>query len=673
LISADNFTPDKTANQHKMKTTINSLKLVFTTVLLLTLVQTKAQLVSLNLDGSAPNTNAQLDIKSTGLQGKGLLIPRMTQLQRTVILTPGGLLNALGQLHGGAAQGLIVYQTDGTQGFYYNTSTTATPSWSYLSSGGSGATGATGPTGANGSAGSAGATGPTGATGTAEVWLTGSSAPTGGQGSVGDWYYRTSNNEILEKTAGSTWTSRATITGATGATGAAGSNGAAGAVGATGATGLLSSGSAAGNTPYWNGSAWVVNSSNIYNNGGNIGIGTTSPGKLLEVSKNASGSGLINVKNTNSAGYSSIDFFDHNGNQMGNVGWANTSATSYAGTVYLSSNQAVDVSISTNNVEGWRLKPSGYVGIGTANPIDKVDIYNGNLVLTNNDNSAGELRFYEPSSSGSHYTAFKAQAQTADVTYTLPTSAGSDGEVLTSDGSGNLTWAAIPGSSGDESFATSSQDNFEDFLFDAYAGSGSNDNQMSFLPTANSGSSDVDGTISAVGNTYAGIHTLSTGSSASAKPNIGSFNNVNRMKLGGQKVIYEGRIRVEVLSTGTSTHTTYFGLMDGNAAGAPTNGVYFTYTHGTNSGKWVCTTRSSSTSTAVNSSVTVSANTWYKLKAVVNAAGTSVNFYINDTLVGTSTTNIPTAAMHFVFKMEKSLGTTAASSSLDYIGFRMVR
>ncbi|CAF0728870.1 unnamed protein product [Rotaria sordida] len=225
--------------------------LVFTTVLLLTLVQTKAQLVSLNLDGSAPNTNAQLDIKSTGLQGKGLLIPRMTQLQRTVVLIPGGLLNALGQLHGGAAQGLIVYQTDGTQGFYYNTSTTATPSWSFISSGGSGATGATGPTGANGSngsAGSAGATGPTGAAGVAESWLTGAVAPTGGQGSVGDWYFRTSNNEILEKTASTTWTSRATVIGATGATGAAGANGSNGSAGATGATGAAGSNGAAGAT-----------------------------------------------------------------------------------------------------------------------------------------------------------------------------------------------------------------------------------------------------------------------------------------------------------------------------------------------------------------------------------------------------------------------------------------
>lgn len=663
-----------------MKTTINSLKLVFTTVLLLTLVQTKAQLVSLNLDGSAPNTNAQLDIKSTGLQGKGLLIPRMTQLQRTVILTPGGLLNALGQLHGGPAQGLIVYQTDGVQGFYYNTSTTATPSWSYLSSGGSGATGPTGPTGANGSAGATGPTGAagaTGATGTAESWLTGSAAPTGGQGAIGDWYFRTSNNEILEKTASTTWTSRATITGATGATGptgAAGANGAAGATGATGATGLLSSGSAAGNTPYWNGSAWVVNSSNIYNNGGNIGIGTTSPGKILEVAKNSSGSGLVNIKNTNPTGYSSIDFFDHNGNQMGNVGWANTSASSYAGTMYLSSNQAVDVSISTNNVEGWRLKPSGFVGIGTANPVDKVDVFNGDIAITNNNNTAGEIKFYEPSSSGSHFTAFKAQAQTSNITYTLPSSVGSAGEVLTTDGTGNLAWSAVSGgSSGNDAFATSSIDNFEDFLFDAYAGNGSNDNQMAFTATANSGDSDVDGDISAVGNDYAGIHILSTLTSASSRPTLSSFNNVNRIKLGGLQTVYEARIRIETLSLAAQAFTTYFGLMDGNAAGAPTNGVYFSYTHGTNSGKWVCTTRSGSTSTTVNSNITVTANQWYKLKAVINATGTQVQFYINDTLVGTSTTNIPTAAQRFVFKMEKSAGTTARTSSLDYVSFRMVR
>ena len=71
--------------------------------------------------------------------------------------------------------------------------------------------------------------------------------------------------------------------GAAGATGAQGPIGLTGPAGATGATGLLSSGTAAGNTPYWDGTQWVVGTSNIFNNGGNIGIGTATPSVKLEV------------------------------------------------------------------------------------------------------------------------------------------------------------------------------------------------------------------------------------------------------------------------------------------------------------------------------------------------------------------------------------------------------
>ena len=67
---------------------------------------------------ATPNSSAALDVESTS---QGLLIPRMTQAQRNA-------MNPLPQ----AAQGLVVYQTDGAEGFYYNTSTTTTPSWVLL-------------------------------------------------------------------------------------------------------------------------------------------------------------------------------------------------------------------------------------------------------------------------------------------------------------------------------------------------------------------------------------------------------------------------------------------------------------------------------------------------------------------------------------------------------------
>jgi hypothetical protein len=53
--------------------------------------------------------------------------------------------------------------------------------------------------------------------------------------------------------------------------------------GPQGPPGTIPDGSQAGNTPYWNGTTWVVNSSNIFNNGGNVGIGTLNPPSKFSV------------------------------------------------------------------------------------------------------------------------------------------------------------------------------------------------------------------------------------------------------------------------------------------------------------------------------------------------------------------------------------------------------
>lgn len=57
--------------------------------------------------------------------------------------------------------------------------------------------------------------------------------------------------------------------------------------------------------------------------------------------------------------------------------------------------------------------------------------------------TASEFRFLEPSGSGTNYTAFKAVAQSANITYSLPPTAGAAGTVLTdAAGNGVLTWVA---------------------------------------------------------------------------------------------------------------------------------------------------------------------------------------------------------------------------------------
>ncbi len=60
--------------------------------------------------------------------------------------------------------------------------------------------------------------------------------------------------------------------------------------------------------------------------------------------------------------------------------------------------------------------------------------------------TAGQFRFLEPSGSGTNYTAFKAQAQGANITYTLPATVGAAGTFLKdAAGDGILSWAAATG------------------------------------------------------------------------------------------------------------------------------------------------------------------------------------------------------------------------------------
>lgn len=75
-----------------------------------------AQGLAVNGTGATADGSAMLDVSATN---KGLLMPRMTLTQRTAIATP--------------ATGLLVYQTDGLTGFYYNAGTPAVPNWIRLS------------------------------------------------------------------------------------------------------------------------------------------------------------------------------------------------------------------------------------------------------------------------------------------------------------------------------------------------------------------------------------------------------------------------------------------------------------------------------------------------------------------------------------------------------------
>lgn len=81
-------------------------------LLLLFTATAHAQGVGINATGAAADTSAILDLSATN---KGFLPPRMSAAQRAAIVQP--------------ATGLLVYQTDGAAGLWYNAGTSGAPSW----------------------------------------------------------------------------------------------------------------------------------------------------------------------------------------------------------------------------------------------------------------------------------------------------------------------------------------------------------------------------------------------------------------------------------------------------------------------------------------------------------------------------------------------------------------
>ncbi|MFI5150183.1 MAG: beta strand repeat-containing protein, partial [Bacteroidia bacterium] len=166
--------------------------------------------------------------------------------------------------------------------------------------GSQGIQGLTGATGATGSQGIQGLTGAAGATGSQGIQgLTGATGATGSQGIQGltGATGATGSQGIQGLTGATGATGSQGIQGLTGATGATGSQGIQGLTGATGTFGVTG---ATGQTMRYTGTAWI-GTSNLYNNGTQIGINNTAPGSVLDIV----GSGItgstasLNVKNQN--------------------------------------------------------------------------------------------------------------------------------------------------------------------------------------------------------------------------------------------------------------------------------------------------------------------------------------------------------------------------------------
>jgi hypothetical protein len=200
------------------------------------------------------------------------------------------------------------------------------------------------------------------------------------------------------------------------------------------------------------------------------------------------------------------------------------------------------------------------------------------------------------------------------------------------------------------------------FKDDFTEGDGDGDLNWSYTTT---GSPPQPGSITGEPNAP-GIVTHFTGSTTTG--GIFRHRGINSFKLGGGEIHLETRVRFPILSDATQEYAYFFGFGNANAA-IPSNGVFFGYNRAVDGNFWSINTVNNSVATKTVLATAVSNFVWYKLKIIINAAATNVDFYLNGSLVGSITTNIPTGSGRECgpgMSIKKSVGTAPRSMEHDY-------
>lgn len=317
-----------------------------------------------------------------------------------------------------------------------------------------GATGQIGPTGAastvqgpTGAAGPQGVTGPTGATGSkGDIGPTGASltGPTGPTGATGS----------ASTVPGPTGPTGASITGPTGATGPGGAAGPPGLsiTGPTGPTGPAGTASAAGSAyqiQFNNGSGQLGAAAGLQTDGANeitLGVQQTSAGALT-ISNTAAGAYALKLYSSPSAtaGWNFI-FPPTAGTNNYLLTTDGSGVTSWTNPTAL----GIDLDVGGTSITGGATTRVLYDNAGVLG--EYVITGTGDVVMSNSPTFVDDATFgtqqttqgaliLANTAAGAYSTTIKSSnSASAAWTFTLPVTAGTNGYVLTTDGSGASSW-----------------------------------------------------------------------------------------------------------------------------------------------------------------------------------------------------------------------------------------
>ena len=139
---------------------------------------------------------------------------------------------------------------------------------------------------------------------------------------------------------------------------------------------------------------------------------------------------------------------------------------------------------------------------------------------------------------------------------------------------------------------------------------------------------------------------------------------VGLIEIGGGQLTLQWYVKIGTLSDVTNRYNFAIGFIN-RVSGSPQAGMYFQYNDSVNSGNWQIINNIGDGSPTINNTNTAADTNWHVYKIIVNAAATSVAYYIDGTQVANSpiTTDIPTAIdLSPAISVISTAGTVQAST-----------
>lgn len=177
-------------------------------------------------------------------------------------------------------------------------------------------------------------------------------------------------------------------------------------------------------------------------------------------------------------------------------------------------------------------------------------------------------------------------------------------------------------------------------------------------------STGVNTSLKAIGVLQQSTGTNASGRSASSLGLVG-------MKLDAfTNTFLEHRVNVPVLSTVLQEYTLMFGYGTSATTSTQTTGLYFLYDRLLSGDFWCAVSANGGVATRTVTAIPVTTTGFNKFRIETNASLTAATFYIDNVLVATHSTNLPTASQVGLLNgIFKSLGTTARTALIDYVEF----